>query len=139
MAKPEILSRGPGNLHQRAAPEIEPFGGARAVDGDLQMVGAAEERADVAVRGLRIRRDDARHHVRADANVDRTAGDLVEAAAIDVGDQVAEAIDAQYLAVDAVGGDLWFGNLELVNRAGGSAKCRQLDALREPRRRRRKP
>src|SRR5437870_12147672 len=103
MAKPEILSRGPGNLHQRAAPEIEPFGSTRAVDGDLQMVGAAEERADVAVRRLRVRRDDARHHVRADANVERAAGHFVEASAIDVGDQIAEAIDAQYLAVDAAG------------------------------------
>src|SRR5437764_6169678 len=139
MAKPEILSRGPGDLHRRTAPEIEPFGGARAVVGDLQMVRAAEERADVAVRGLRIRGDDARHHVRAGANVERAAGDLVEAAAIDVRDQVAEAIDAQHLAVDAVGGDLWFRDLELVNRAGRSAERRQLDALREPRRRRRKP
>ena len=43
-----MLSRALHDVHGRAASQIEQRGGARAVGGDLQMVGAAEERADLA-------------------------------------------------------------------------------------------
>src|SRR5262249_28247456 len=133
MAKPGILSRGPCDPHQRAAPEMEALGGASAVDGNLEVIGAADQRADVAVGRLRIRRNHARHRVRADADLEPAVGNckLVEAPAIDVRDQIAEPIDAKYLTVDAIGGDLGLRNIELVNRARRSPECRQLDALRE--------
>ena len=48
LAKRRIVSRAAGDVHGRAAAQTERRGGARAVGGDLEMVGAAEQRADLA-------------------------------------------------------------------------------------------
>src|SRR5438874_824143 len=132
-SKRAIVSRAPGDVHGGAAAEIEPRRGARAVGSDLEMIGAAEERADLAVAGVGIRRDDARHGVLADADLERAVRQLVERAAIDVRDQVAEAIDAQHLAVDVIGGDVRLRDLEPVNRPRRPPERRHVDPLREPR------
>ena len=65
------------------------------------MIGAAEQRARPRPARRRRRCDTTRDDlVRADPDVERPAGELVERPPIDVGDQVAEAIDAQHLSVD---------------------------------------
>ena len=88
-----------------AARELEAFGGAAAVDGDLEMLGAAEERARRAGVGLRIRRHDLVDRVRAGRDLDRAgAGKPVEDAAVHIGDEVPETIDAQHLP-DTAGSD----------------------------------
>ena len=50
MKKLGIVSRTAGDVHGRAAIPIERERRARAVDGNLEMVGAAEERTELAAR-----------------------------------------------------------------------------------------
>src|SRR4051812_49580119 len=58
-----MLSRAPGDMHGRAAAQIEAGGGAGAIRRDFEMAGAAEQRAHLAVVGIGIGRDHARHRV----------------------------------------------------------------------------
>ena len=75
--------------------------------------------------------------IRAQANARRPQ--LLERLAIDIGDQVAEAIDAAYFAGDAIGPDTRLRELDAMNLSGGAAEGGQFGALGEPCRRRRKP
>src|SRR3989442_14070113 len=56
VAKQEILSRAAGDMHRRGAAEIERRRRARAVRRDLEMIGAAEERDDLAERRVCVSR-----------------------------------------------------------------------------------
>ena len=100
----ESLSRAAGATCT-AAPRPQPSarGRAGAAGGDLQVIGAAEQRADLARRRRRRRStppaapDAGRRGCRADR-----AGQRLERLPVDVGDEVAEAIDPHHLAVDAI-------------------------------------
>src|SRR5712692_2682059 len=69
--KRRIVSRAAGDVHGRAASQIEARGGARAVGGDFQVVGAAEQRAHLAGGDVGIGRHDPWHGMAADADVER--------------------------------------------------------------------
>src|SRR5438128_9532093 len=69
--KQGMLSRALCDLDGRAAVDVELGGGAPTVRRDLEMIGAAEQRADLAGRRVGIGRHDARHRVRADPDVER--------------------------------------------------------------------
>jgi hypothetical protein len=97
-----IVSRAAGDVHGSAPAQIERFGRVRAVGRHLQVVGAPEQRADLAGGRVGVCRHDAGDLVIADADLQRTVRQLFKGPAIDVGDQVAEAIDAKDLAIDAV-------------------------------------
>src|SRR5262249_60344250 len=101
-----------------AAAEIEASGGAGAVGRNLEMAGAAEQRAHFAVGGVRVRRDDARDRMLADAQLERALRQLVERAPHDVRNQIAESIHPQDLPCDPVGVDLRLRNLETLKGAG---------------------
>ena len=105
---------------RRAAPDIELAGRARAVGGDLEMVGAAEERAHLARRRVGVGRDDLRHLIGRPTPMDEPlAAKRVERAAIDVRDEIAEAIDAHDLAVDADRRPRGLGTVEALHAPGG--------------------
>src|SRR5581483_6002558 len=126
--------------YRNAAVHMERVGGAAAVDGNFEMVGAAEERTHVAAGDLRIRRDHAGNRVRPDANVESGAGcELLERLPVDVRDQVAEAIDAKDLAVDPAVTRRRLRNGEADDVAGRTSEGGELDPFREPRGRGRKP
>src|SRR5262245_16773005 len=59
--KGRIVSCAPGDVHGRAAAQAELLSGARAVGGDLEMVGAAEQCANIAGRHIRVGPDDLGH------------------------------------------------------------------------------
>jgi hypothetical protein len=118
--QPRIVSRAAGDVHRRGASEIERRGRARTVRRDFQMVGAAEERDHFSDRRVGVGRHDFRDLMRADANLERGAGELVERLAIDVRDQIPESIDAQDFAGDGLGIDGRPRQIEAVDRAGRS-------------------
>src|SRR5687768_3610120 len=95
-----MLSRALYDVHGRAASQIEQRGSVRAVGRDLQLIAAAEQRTDLTLRGVRVGGDDLAHLVRADANLERLAGTRVKRPPIDVGHQIAEAIDAEHFPVN---------------------------------------
>jgi len=65
-------------VHGGAPAQIEGFGRVGAIGRDLQMIGAAEERADLAWRRVGVGRDHAGDLVEADADLQRTARELLE-------------------------------------------------------------
>src|SRR5437870_9677941 len=123
-----MLSRAPGDLHGRAAREIELFRRARAVGRDFEMVGAAEERAQLTLRSVGVRRDDLRDHTIADLDLELAAGELLERPPIDVRDQISEPIDAQHLADNPFTVDAGVREIEPVNGARRPAERNELDA-----------
>src|SRR5439155_26714778 len=140
MRKRKSLSRAPQDLHGRAASRAKLAGRARTVGRDLQMIRAAEQRAELTRAGVRVRRDDPLHLARPDADLQRTiVSQPVECFAIDVGNEVAEAIDAKHFAGEPIGPGRGLWNLHAMDRPGRTSQRRQLDALRQPRRRRREP
>src|SRR5687768_16832104 len=89
------------DAHGSAPAQIEQRGGACAVGGDLEMVGAAEERADLAGSRVRVGGTHSLHLVGPHVDLDCVAAwnhDRVERPSIDVRDQIAEAIEPQHLA-----------------------------------------
>src|SRR5213079_1461124 len=137
--KRRIVSRAAGDVHERAAPEIEARRGAVAVRGNLEMLGAAEQSADLARSAIGVRRDDFLHLVVADAYIERRTGQLVERLPIDIRDQIAEAVDAQNLPLDALLIDRRLRDVEHDECARRSSERGQLDAFRKPGRRGREP
>src|SRR5439155_10313431 len=84
--KREILSCAPQDLHGGAAACAQLAGRARAVGSDLQMIGAAEQRADLSRAGVGVRRNDSLHLARPDTDLQRAVmREPVEHLAIDVG------------------------------------------------------
>src|SRR4051794_36676264 len=69
-AKGQMLSRAAGDVHRRAAIDMELARGALPVRGNLETIGAAEQRADFAGADVGVGRDDPRHLVRPDANLE---------------------------------------------------------------------
>src|SRR5262249_48243882 len=95
--------------------------------------------AHVAGPDLRIRRDDPGDLVATRAYFEGAAAETIEHLAIDVRNQVAEAIDAQDRAMNRRPVRRRLRNLEPADRAGCAAERAQLEALRERARRRREP
>ena len=82
------------------------------------MIGAAEECTQFTGRRLGIGGDDAGNVAAADADHDRgAAAEVLERAAIDIGDQVAESIDAHHLAGDLPGRDHRLRQIEVWKSA----------------------
>ena len=63
--------------------------------GELEMIRAAEERADFVRPMLRVGGDEARDRLTVGVTDRAGPGERLEGAAVDVGDEIAEAIDVQ--------------------------------------------
>src|SRR5438132_4388776 len=106
-----MLSRELGDVHERAAAQIEQRGGAAAVGGNFEMVRAAEERTDFTRSDVGVGRDDLRDRMISNADLESVTRQRIEGSTIDVGDQIAEAVDAQHLTDDGAGIDFGPWNL----------------------------
>ena len=100
--KRRILARWKGSGYRRTTTDaprrnLEALGGAAAVHGDLEMLAAAEQRADA---GRAPRPSTSQRAVRRDVRRQRSRHacprQMLEAAAIDVRDEIAEPIDPQH-------------------------------------------
>src|SRR5438876_7861718 len=132
------------DAHGRAAAQIEQRGGACAVGGDLELVGAAKERAELARSRVSVGGNHLRYLMPADLDLHPLAlgaHDRVERAAIDVRDQIPETIDAKHLAEHGArpGFDRRLRHLEPVQGTGAPAERAKINAFRQPRGGRRKP
>src|SRR6266542_1108091 len=86
----------PRDFDGGAACGVERGRGAPAADGELEMLGAAEEGTDLAGANVRVRGDDAGDRAAGDAQRDRLrAGEGFECAPVDIRHEVAEAVDEQ--------------------------------------------
>ena len=91
-----ILSQATAQLDRLADGDAEALGRARGRRGALEVIGAAEQRADFSRRQIGVRRDDARDRVRAHGELHGAGaiGQLLARPAIQIRHDVAKAIDA---------------------------------------------
>src|SRR5262245_53707610 len=117
-----MLSRVAGDVHWCPARKVERCRRAAPVRGDLQMVATAKQRADLIGRDVGVGRHHLADLMRPDPDVEcpfaGSRGNLLERLAIDVGDEIAETIDAQNLTDDAVFTDLRARHFESMYRSG---------------------
>src|ERR1043166_1594337 len=126
--------------YRRSARKAETLGGAATSNGDLQMIAAAKKCTHRPLAGFSISRDQRGHRMSASGDLRRPRlREAIERAAIDVRDEVAESIDAEHHAAQPLVLDARLGNVEQLPIGERRAKLAQLDALRQPRRRRREP
>src|SRR4051812_19527486 len=133
-AKRAILSCAAADVHGCASIQIELACGARTVDGDFEVIRAAEERADFPPADVRVRRYEPRDGMGPGTNVDRlSVRHRLERAAIDIGNQVAKTIDADHLAGDGIDARLWAWHVEPLQAARWMPERSEVDARGEPR------
>src|SRR5215203_2382580 len=91
------------NARRGTASEPELRGCIAGIDGDLEVISAAEQCAQFTGRRVSISGDDSRNVVAAHLDCNRTpCNEMLERLPIDVGDQVTETIDAAHLAGNGV-------------------------------------
>jgi hypothetical protein len=98
------------------------------------VVGAAEQRADAVGRQFGVGGDEPLDALAGRIDRDRAApAQALDRLAIDVGDEIAEAVDAQHDAADRIRGRLGQREVELLDFVDGPSQRGQLRALGEPR------
>ena len=96
-----MLSRAPTDVHGTSPGRARERGRAGAIQCELEMIGAAEERAQLSRPGLGVGRNHARDVPAGNLNHDGIAAcETGERTAVDVRDEIAKAINPDDLAVE---------------------------------------
>src|SRR4051794_3897125 len=111
----------------RTTAQREAVGGAGGRRRELEVIRAAEERADAVGGGLRIRCDEPFDALPAGVDLDRAPlAETLDRLAIDVRHEIPEAIDAQHDADDRVGRHIRHWNIDAMNLADGTSERGEL-------------